>query len=430
MFWLIEDIENLDYIKSKIIKDAFIEIIPYHDNIHPALNSVSLVYIRPFNDIKGYMLCIDHSETSSLDKTFIDDILQNIDRVWVQDKKQALYYFPYKNLYDLSPLIPTYIQEPTKAHTYFNTKYPTYDKINKLIPVSKHYERCEIIYQQVIKLIPQELPPYYSFYNNKVTIAFFGIERNGIKINKYELDKHYELNNEFYSIKDGRIYTQYNLVTTTRRPSNSFNGINFAALKKESGSRKSFIPNGKFLEYDISAYHPTIAGKLIGYDFGNQDVHQTFADLYGVNYQEAKEITFKQMYGGIFKEYEHLEFFKKLKQFISNNWNEFNNSGQVIVPISGYCFEKDKLENMNPQKLFNYMLQNIESAINTLILLDIHKLLRGKKTKIVNYCYDSFLFDIDENEEENIRVEIEKIFKKFNLNTKTKEGYTYDFTGK
>jgi hypothetical protein len=100
------------------------------------------------------------------------------------------------------------------------------------------------------------------------------------------------------------------------------------------------------------------------------------------------------------------------------------------VPISGYCFEKDKLENMNPQKLFNYMLQNIESAINTLILLDIHKLLRGKKTKIVLYTYDSMLFDIDENEEENIRVEIEKIFKKFNLNTKTKEGYTYDFTGK
>ena len=86
------------------------------------------------------------------------------------------------------------------------------------------------------------------------------------------------------------------------------------------------------------------------------------------------------------------------------NWEAFNNSGEVIVPVSGYCFEKSKLENMNPQKLFNYMLQNIESALNTKILMDIHKLLRGKKTQIVLYTYDSFLFDIA-NDEENIKEE-------------------------
>ncbi len=42
-----------------------------------ALNDVSLVYIRPFNDTKGYMLCVDHSETTSLNKTIIGAILQN-----------------------------------------------------------------------------------------------------------------------------------------------------------------------------------------------------------------------------------------------------------------------------------------------------------------------------------------------------------------
>ena len=122
MFWLIEKKEHLDYLRSKTIKEAFVEIIPYHDNIHPALNDVSLVYIRPFNDTKGYMLCIDHSETFSLDKTIISDILQNIERVWVQDKKQALYYFPIKCLCDLSIISPPYIQ-PTKAHEYFYFKF-------------------------------------------------------------------------------------------------------------------------------------------------------------------------------------------------------------------------------------------------------------------------------------------------------------------
>ena len=52
MFWLIDTEKDLEYLQAKVIKEAFVEIIPYHDNIHPALNGVSLVYIRPFNDTK------------------------------------------------------------------------------------------------------------------------------------------------------------------------------------------------------------------------------------------------------------------------------------------------------------------------------------------------------------------------------------------
>ena len=89
MFWIIETEESLEYLTHKTITEAFIEIIPLHDNIHPALNDVSLVYIRPFNDTKGYMLCVHHSETFSLYKTAIDALLQKIDKVWVRDKKTA-----------------------------------------------------------------------------------------------------------------------------------------------------------------------------------------------------------------------------------------------------------------------------------------------------------------------------------------------------
>lgn len=428
-FWLIEKEEHLEYLRQKPIQEAFVEIIPHHDNIHPALNDVSLVYIRPYNEEKGYMLCLDHSETFSLDKTLVDGILQSIDKVWVRDKKQALYYFPLKCLHDLSQLTPPYIQDSPKVFNHFYQKYPTYPKVNKLIPVTKHYERCQHIYEHVRSVLPQELPTWFDFYNNKVVLAFFGIEKNGIKINKDEFDKHYELNHENYSIQGDRIYTCYNLATTTRRPSNSFNGINFAALNKDNGARRSFRSSHGYVEFDISAYHPNLAARLVAMDFGGKDIHQEFANLYGTSYQEAKEITFKQLYGGVFKEYAHLEFFQKVSKFIDDNWREFNNSGKVIVPISGYVFEKDRLENMNPQKLFNYMLQNVESAVNTYILMDIHKLLRGKKTKIVLYTYDSFLFEIGDGEKD-IEIEINKIFKKYKLPVKTSYGDTYDFTGK
>ena len=102
-------------------------------------------------------------------------------------------------------------------------------------------------------------------------------------------------------------------------------------------------------------------------------------------------------------------FFQQVKKFIETNWNEFNNSGQIVVPGSGYVFKKSELDNMNPQKLFNYVLQNLETATNVCILIEIHKLLRGKKTKLVLYTYDSFLFDYEASED--LKHEIENIFK-------------------
>lgn len=73
------------------------------------------------------------------------------------------------------------------------------------------------------------------------------------------------------------------------------------------------------------------------------------------------------------------------------------------------------------------MLQNIESAVNTYILMDIHRLLRGRKTRIVLYTYDSFLFELGEDEKD-IDIEIENIFKKYKLLIKKSYGNTYDFT--
>ena len=81
---------------------------------------------------------------------------------------------------------------------------------------------------------------------------------------------------------------------------------------------------------------------------------------------------------------------------------------------------------MNPQKLFNYLLQNLETSMNVCILWDILKLLRGKKTKLILYTYDSFLFDLAKEELKTIK-EIEQVFKKYKFNIKIKQGYDYDF---
>ena len=141
---------------------------------------------------------------------------------------------------------------------------------------------------------------------------------------------------------------------------------------------------------------------------------------------KMKEITFKQIYGGIWKQYEGLEFFKKVKVYTDKLWDDFETKGHVECPISKYKFEKSKIDNMNPQKLLNYILQNLETANNVLILWDIFKILRGKNTKLVLYVYDSFLFDVDESEIDTLE-EIQNVFKKFKLSTKSKKGKNYNF---
>jgi len=81
---------------------------------------------------------------------------------------------------------------------------------------------------------------------------------------------------------------------------------------------------------------------------------------------------------------------------------------------------------MNPQKLFNYILQGLETATNVVILFDILKELRGCKTKLVLYTYDSFLFDVDKNELDKLK-RIEKIITDHKLKIKVKSGISYNF---
>ena len=425
MFWIIETKEQLREFYLREYKEAYVEVIPYHYNIHPALNEVSLVYVRPLEDTKGYILCIDHSETLSLGKTYIEKTLQQIDTLYTRDKKSFLYYFQLTKIIDVSSI--KHVETiTTPVFDIFYRQQPNKTDINKIIPLVKHYEVCENIYNLLESTLKLPKPEYVKFYN-KGSLAFLGIEKNGIRVKTERFNKYYELNNDLYSLNNDIIYTHYNLNTTTRRPSNTFNGINFAALNKDNHSRSSFIPkNNEFIEIDISAYHPTLAGRLIDYTFDDPDIHNHFAKIYGVSYSEAKELTFKQLYGGIFKEYQHLEFFQKIHSYITKQWELFNEQGYIEAPISKYRFEKDKLEDMNPQKLFNYILQNLETSINIQILLKIHKILVGKKTQIVLYTYDSFLLDWDD-EEEDVLEQIKNIFTEMKLLIKINKGYNYDF---
>ena len=418
MFWLIEDGDQLKRFRSKSYKEAFVEIIPYSYQEHPSQNKICAIYIRPLEATNGYILSIDHSETLNININDIKHILSNINKIFVRDKKEFLHYLILKNLYDITLTHPTYIQEFTQTHSWFKQKHPNKADVNRIIPNVKHYEYCERMYNDIKNRINE---PINEFYNTKASVVFNAIERNGLRINRPQFEQ------SFHGINSDYKYTQYNFKTLTTRPSNRFKGVNYAALNKEDGCRKVFIPrNDKLVEVDISAYHPTLLANLVGYEFDEEDVHAAFARMYGVDYKKSKELTFKQLYGGVFEQYKDLEFFSRVQVYIDDIWDKWLDREYVECSISGYKFEKEKLNDMKPQKLLNYILQNLETATNVCILWDIFKILRDKNTKLVLYTYDSFLFDLDKTEKSTFK-EILNTFKERKLQTKISYGDTYDF---
>ena len=50
---------------------------------------------------------------------------------------------------------------------------------------------------------------------------------------------------------------------------------------------------------------------------------------------------------------------------------------------------------MNPNKLFNYMIQLMETENNVKILSELLPKIKNYSSKLILYNYDSFLFDFD-----------------------------------
>ena len=91
MFWLVENLDQLKRFYNSGYKEAYIEVIPYSYKTHPVETQVSLVYIRPLLATKGYMLAIDHSETTRIKNELIAESIKNYDTLWVWGKKELNY---------------------------------------------------------------------------------------------------------------------------------------------------------------------------------------------------------------------------------------------------------------------------------------------------------------------------------------------------
>jgi hypothetical protein len=171
-------------------------------------------------------------------------------------------------------------------------------------------------------------------------VVFNAIERSGIRIDREEFQS------RFHPIDGEYVYTQFNFKTLTGRPSNKFKGVNYAALNKENGDRKSFIPRNDifFLSWILVLIILLFwLTWLVNYDFGEEDIHMAFAEMYGVDYQKAKELTFKQMYGGVLSSIRSWSFLRRFKYILMRCGLAFKMRVQLSVLFQSTFIKKMSL---------------------------------------------------------------------------------------
>lgn len=368
-------------------------------SVHPHNDGLSLLYIYDIEGDREFLINFNNidNHTTTLEKFNFD-----FNECYVYDNKSLLNHLSLDNSIDAN--LVKYLQSNTPlksnltpTHLFYHRRFNNLNGVNNLIPISKHIEMISDVKDEFLKYYDLGgvefdcVKKFENFYIKPLHL----VEQNGI------------------NTTDGMEWTQYHPFTTTSRPSNNWGGVNYAALNKDDGSRDRFVSRfegGKLVQFDYDAYHPRIIGKMVDEPIPT-DVsgHQSLADMYGVSYNDSKAITFRQLYGGVQREYMNIPLFSKVSHKIDRMWMEFNRRGYVTTPL-GRKLSKDNLKDMNSNKLFNYMLQATETELNMKILSKVMDFLKDKKSKMILYTYDSYLLDIhsdDFDSLQNLKILIE-----------------------
>jgi len=147
MYFIIEDKEQLS--RLEMSDQAFIQVVTSNDYYHPKLARVSLIYYN--NSSKGYVFVINHCEGFSLELKLVQEFLQKHNKIYLLDKKLHSYFLDLPNSIDVQFICLDKNNEyssfecNTPVHRDFYIKHPILPTINEIIPISKHYERCECL---------------------------------------------------------------------------------------------------------------------------------------------------------------------------------------------------------------------------------------------------------------------------------------------
>jgi len=449
-FKIIQTELELEDFKQKIKnRNVFLHCIPVSSYKHPCSDEISIIFVKSISNDVTYAICINHTDTlSDIPVSRCCQILNTMtNKRYVVNKKSFCQLCDVCDTLDVQILgylnnieINTEINLP--VHNFYRFNFRECNILNTIIPLNKHLEIFEQIYAKVNEVLNSESNRLHlqSFLglNDNILDTLCQIEKNGLFVDVEKFGRSFSTEKTKH-INDNLIYSQYNILTSTGRPSNAFDGINFAALNKDDDTRECFISrfgnDGKLIDFDFTAFHPHLIANLINYDIdpdlniyeylGTYYFHKKKLNIVELN--NSKSLTFRQLYGGVEHKYKNIPYFKKWNEYITQRWDFFLENGYVETPVYSRQINLDHIgDDVNPSKLSNYILQAYETEHALGITKDVNMLLKNSKSKIVLYTYDSILIDFHKDDGIDLVREIKRIMmynNKFPIKIKAGNNY-------
>lgn len=381
---LVERMNREAYISTPIFRDA---------NRHPFDNELLCTGYTFFNG-DTYILSISHRDAPIFNLPLQTKYAYTTNcRVLFGADVDVLYYYENTSPPSLLSYAPPYVHE---VHNYFRKVIDC----NRIVPLTVWSGMIKKLHNVIIPLLATaKVTEQHQFVQNSINVLH-RIEYSGLAIDP-------ETFNTFFENKITRnnfVYTQYNPFTTTGRPSNRFNGINYAALNKSDGSRASFVSrfeNGTLVQLDFESYHLRLIGNYASVSLPNTSLHYYLATQYfgkdnitQEEYDAGKQKTFSILYGDeVDTDIPLLNQIKKLSRDI---YKTYKTDGVLRAPYSKRVIPIE--EHATENKVFNYFVQSLEFEATVMQLKALLDYLDRKKSKLILYTYDAVLLDCHPDE--------------------------------
>ncbi len=440
-----EDYNNLCSIINS--EHVYISAVCLDNQKHVSNNNISLLFFYFYVSDDYWCLPIDHNECICLDNILesVKVVLRNakFHNKIVSDKKNIVQLFGEDyNFIDIDVFrflengqLPSEI-ETTNSHSFIDFHFKNMFDLNKCVPVYKHAKVFTNNVQKIKNIYLSNIREKgFVFTNNVMTDLFAKLESNGLCVNEDFTDIFGEEQNRH--IKNNFVFSQYNLLTSTGRPSNRFGGVNYAALNKNDGSRNCFVSrygdDGMLVMMDYNAFHPRLIAHLSNFQMDAAENPYAYLSKYYFNKSNitdediavAKGFTFTQIYGGIDKKWIHIPYLKKVQEYIDHRWKFFEENGYIETPKYGRKIKHCHIQDPTPNKLFNYILQAFETEMAVDVLGELMNYLNDKQTKPVLYTYDSILFDAHKSDKMPVIKRIKSIMERDKFPVKVYAGKNY-----
>jgi len=418
MINLIEDKSTLlSFLGGNVNIDLIIPVWSSH-RAHPLGNRLSFLYYRQSDGSDG-IINFNHIDAKKLDKFDISKIV-HVNTLVLDNRYLKTIGLDYEWVYFEENGKPFIFSEVVEL--VYRGYRNDFKELNDCVPLMKWYE--------VLKTIPNISTRREWDRKYTSAINLLGrMEGAGVRVVEENFIDSFGFPSNY--LRNGFVFTQYNPYTITGRPSNRHLGVNYSALNKSDGSRSNFVSRfdkGTLIQFDYESYHIRLIGKLVGYHFpSGETAHQHLAKWYGISdYNESKGQTFKYLYGGLDDNARQIPFFKKVDEYIKALWKEFIISGKLTTPLYKREITHSRIESPNEQKVFNYLLQALETEVNYGKLRELMKWLSGRRSKLILYTYDAFLIDTHPVEKDEILNSLTTILEKGGLPVRAYEGKNYN----